>query len=139
MANSNVPMFIQAIETWALQLSNASGTTITTLLTAGTNGSKVEVLNVSNTDTLGYVLNLYVNDGTTNHLIATVSIPASAGNNTATAPVNILASSNLASLPYDSNGNRYLYLKAGYKLNIGVTATITTGKFVDAVVVGGDF
>lgn len=139
MSNSPVPMFIQTIKTWAYQITNATGTTIETLVTAGVNGSKVEAVNISNTDTVAHTLSLYINDGTTNHLFATISIPASAGNATGTPPVNVLASANMSSLPYDANGNKFLYLKAGYALNIAITAAATTGTLIDAVATGGDF
>jgi hypothetical protein len=140
MANANAPMFIQVIQTWAFQLVNGTGTTITTVATAGNQGSKVEDINISNNDsTTAYTLSIWINDGTTSHLWTTLTIPISAGAAVGTPPVSVFKSTQCPGIPLDSNGNPYIYLKAGYKLQVSVSVAVTSGKAVDVVATGGDF
>jgi hypothetical protein len=53
--------------------------------------------------------------------------------------VNVLTNSQLPGLAYDSNGNPYLYVAAGYILAFAPTAQITTGTTITALVQGGNY
>ena len=140
MALSNLPIFPQKIQAWALQLLNATGTTITTLLTAGSNGSVVESLNVTNTDSgVAYTLQFYLNDGTTNHLLGSVNVPLSSGNTTAAPAVDILRQGLIPGVVLDANGNYVLNIPSGYALKVAVTVAVTAAKVVDVVAMGSDY
>jgi hypothetical protein len=140
MAGTSTPIFPQTVKNWALQYLNATGTTKTALVTGGTNGSKVEILSVSSTDTVAQVFNIYMNDGTISHLVTCVNIPASSGNTSSTVPVDIFRNSQWTTLAVDTNGNRYLYVASGWTLQVGLTTgTVTSGKIVDFFAHGGDF
>ena len=51
MAVTATPIFPQSVQTAGLAVVNATGTTITTFITAGTNGSKIEWINAVTSDT----------------------------------------------------------------------------------------
>lgn len=140
MANSNAPMFIQTIRNAAVQIDNADSTDAQALIAAGANGTKVESITVSSTDTDAHVLQLFINDGTNNHLLSEIAIPASSGNTSSAPAVSVLQSAQISgSLPYDSNGNRYIYLANGWSLQVAVTVAVTSDDIVDVVATGGDF
>lgn len=139
MAVSNVAIYPQTIQTWAVQILPADTNTKKTLITSGTNGSFLEMLSVSNTDTNPYTVNIYINDGATDHLLSTINIPASSGNTTAAPAVDVLRSGQIPGLIYDTNGNQVLPLKAGYLLKVASTTTVTAAKILDFIAVGSDF
>jgi hypothetical protein len=139
MAGTSTPIFVQVIQTYAVQILNATGTGKVVIATAGANGSLIDMLGVTNTDTLAYTMQLYINDGTTDHLIGTVNIPLSSGNTTAAPTVDLLRQIQLPNLEFDAVGNRCLKLKANYILKAALTGTITAAKTIDIVGSGGDF
>lgn len=139
MATTPTPIFPQVIQNWGFQLVNGSGTTKQTLLTAGTNGSMVDCINVSNTDTNPYDVALYLNDGSTSYLLTTVSVPANSGFTNSAPAIDLLRSSQIPSMQYDMAGNRVLPVKGTFILQVAVLTTITSGKFVNVVATGGDF
>jgi len=140
MAFSYNAIYPQTIQSWAVQILPADTTTLKTLVTAGANGSIVDSINVSNTDSaVAYTLQVFVNDGTTSHLLGSVNIPLSAGNTTAAPGIDILRSGQLPGVPVDSNGNYIIVLKGTYTLKVAVTVTVTAAKVVDCVAMGADY
>lgn len=138
MALTNLPGYPTKIQSWAVQILPADTTVVKTVVTAGANGSIIESINVSSTDVLNSI-NIQVNDGTTSHQLAIISLPATAGNLTGTAAVDILRNGNIPGLPVDSNGNFVLYLPNGWTLKVGAGTTITAAKVIDVVCMGADY
>lgn len=118
---------------------NADGTTAKTVFTAGSNGSKLELLTVSSTDTSDRDINIFVTRAATNYLISTVKIPLSSGNTNALPAIDIMKSVQIPALTFDANGNKYLYLKSGDTLTVATTTTVTAAKTVTILSQGGDF
>lgn len=140
MAVSNIPIYPQTVQTWAQQILPADTTTKKTLVTAGTNGSIVESIGLTNTDAAAaYAIQFFVNNGTFDALIATVNVPLSAGNVTAVAAVDFLRNGASPICVTDANGNLTIVLKAGYVLKISSTTTVTAAKEVDVVAMGADY
>jgi hypothetical protein len=141
MAISNAAIFPQKVQSWAVQILPADTTTLKTLVTAGSNGSIIESLMVTNTDsTVAYTYQVFANDGATSHLLGSANIPVSAGNVPATnAAVDILRSGNLPGLPVDANGNFVIYLPSGWTLKVAVTVTVTAAKVIDSTAMGADY
>lgn len=115
--------------TTANTLFDGTGT-VATVFTAGSNGSKVETVNLLNLGSnVATAVRFFINNGSTN---------ATAANN---ALVNEItwatnsASQVAASTPVSWNAN--LYLPAGYKLNVTIGTAIASGIMVQAQ--GGDF
>jgi hypothetical protein len=133
-------MYVQTAQSMAAQILPADTTTKKTLYTAGTQGGVVESLGATNTDTAAAtVLQLYVNDGSIDHLIGTVNVPISSGNIITVPTVDILRNSQIPQLEFDAFGNKVIKLKAGYILKVAATVTVNSGKAVDVVGHGGDF
>jgi hypothetical protein len=144
MAVTNTPIYPQALLSVPTQLTNATSTsTPTQILAAQTNGAKIEAILVASTDTSARDLNLYLTVSATNYFIGIVSIPITAGTVDTVPSVNMLtaltSSSALLPLPNDSNGNPYLYLDPNTTLKILPGSTITSGKDINLVVMGGAF
>ncbi|HTT79118.1 MAG TPA: hypothetical protein VMF86_05520 [Stellaceae bacterium] len=131
------------------QIANSNGTSLMALATGGANASKVTSIVASNTDTTAYTLQLVVNiggtlssgvvSGGTNYPVASVALPASAGNLAGTPPVGVLSAANIPGIAEDSAGQPYLTLNAGDYLCVALTAAVSAGKLVSAIATIGDF
>lgn len=128
MAVTATPIFPQSVQTAGLAVVNATGTTITTFITAGTNGSKIEWINAVTSDTAINNVTFYLYNGTTSFPIGVVQVPIGSGNTYSTPPLSIFASVNLPSLTYDANGNKFLYLPSGWSVQVSVLAAVTSAK-----------
>lgn len=104
--------------------------TVATVFTAGTNGSKVETVNLWNLGTnVATVVRFFVNNGSTNSTASNNALV-----NEVTWAINTL-SQTAASTPVVWQPN--MYLPAGYKLNCTIGTAIAAGIMVNSV--GGDF
>jgi hypothetical protein len=129
----------QTPRAYKAQIVNGSGTSAVTLITGGINGTVVSSLLLTNTDTTAYTITIEVLRSSTTYVLATISVPASAGNSTSVPPVSVLNSTNVPGLPVDGYGNPYLYLESTDTLEIQSSATVTSGKAVSVLTVGADF
>lgn len=110
------------------QILNSTGTAQVTIVTAGNNGSKVLNLVATTTDTSADILQVQIVRSGTTYILATTSVPASSGNTSGTAPVDLLAI--IPNLPHDQDGQPYLFLNSGDTLVVAAQAAITSGKTV---------
>jgi hypothetical protein len=139
-AVSNLPIFPQNMQAFVLQLTNAIGTTVTTVVTGGANGTLIESLNVSSTDaTLAHTFQVYLSNGTTAFLLGSVNVPISAGNVAGTPAVDFLRSGAAPGLPVDVDGNFVIYVPSGFTLQVSVTVAVTTADFVEIVALGVNY
>jgi hypothetical protein len=140
MAGTATPIYPQTIKNWAVQILPADTTTIKTLVTGGTNGSVVEWLNVTSTDSANKDLLWYLNDGTTNYLISTQNTPLNAGNTNAVAAVASLNNTTLfSSVPFNNSGNKFIYVANGWSLRVSAGAAVTAARVINIVAHGGDY
>lgn len=142
MSVTATPIFPQTIKSKCLQFDNSSGTTVIDIFTAGTDGSRIDNIYLTNTDASNaYGIQFYIYDGSTANLIGSVNIPLSSGNTVAAPTVSATTSTgNLgAALSRDADGNGYIYLAGGYKLRAGMLSTITSPKVVTVCVQYGDY
>jgi hypothetical protein len=139
VAVSNQPIFPQSIRNAVQTIAPADTTTVKTLAAGGTNGSKVETILVTSTDTAAQTLQLWATISSTNYLLGSVPIPLGSGNTGTVITVDVLRSAQLPGLPYDSNGNKYLYLASGTTLSVSTLATVTTAKLLAITAFLGDF
>lgn len=138
MAVTATPAFPQAINPDIGQITNADTTTLKTIWTAGTNGSLLQALGMSSTDTANRDINFYITRSAVDYLICTIQAPLSAGNTNAIAAVDVLRNAMWPWLMYDMAGNRQLRLKSGDVLKFASTATITAAKLITCVADGQD-
>jgi hypothetical protein len=140
MTVTSTPIYPQTINTPTAQILPANTTALVTLYTAGTNGSKIENIILTNTDTAAaYAITLSIVIGGVTSVIGTVNVPLSAGNTTSAPAVSVMQSTNIP-FSYDAFGNPYMYLASGAVLKINSATTVNTSKIVAATcVASGDF
>lgn len=136
------PIFPQAVKGPLAQISNATGTTSITFMTAGANGSIVKGISCTNTDSNPYTIQFNKVRSSTAYLLVTLTIAASAGSSAAVVPLTVVGSgtgANTLGLPLDSEGNPFTYIESGDTINVNVTSTVTSGKLVSCYGVQSDF
>lgn len=134
------PVFVQTPRAYKVQLSNATGTTLTTLTAGGASGTKVTGLWATSTDTASNTIIVSIQrTGPVNFVQATITLPANSGNTAGTPAVNLMAAGVWPGLPVDSDGNPYFILESTDTLQVAVGTTITATKLVSVVANAGDF
>jgi hypothetical protein len=118
----------------------ASTTTLVTVMTGATNGTKVAGLWVTSTDTASNTIFVTIErTGPLDYVQTAVTIPANSGNAAGTPPVNLMSAANWPGLPLDSDGTPYLYLESTDTLRVNVGTTVTAAKIVNVNLVAADF
>ena len=131
--------FTQSLKDGYATIVAADTTALKTVYTGGTNDSVVKALQAVTDDTSARVLNVYVNNGTTDYLVGSVSVAAASGTNGSTAAVDLLGGTLLPGLPYDSNGKRILPLQATHVLKVSSQTTVTAAKTVTVMALVEDY
>lgn len=127
MATSNTPIYPQSIVNAAVNIVSTGSATPVSLITAGTNGTKIDFINAFTTDTAANTVSLYLYNGSTTFQLSTFTVAAGAGNTGSVPAVSILNNTQIPSLQYDSNGNKYLYLAPTWSLYVSAVA-VTAAK-----------
>jgi hypothetical protein len=130
MAANTSPIFSLAPFGTGAQFTSTDTTTKKTLYTGGTNGSRIDQINVCTNDTAAVNLQFYLNDGTTDFYLGYVNIPAGSG---------YPSVAKVDALPTLCPNLGYLVLKSGAILKAACNATMTAAKTTDVCVIGGDF
>lgn len=136
MADS--PQFTGVANNKGLTFKNADGTALKTLITAGTNGTKVVSIPVVNEQAGTQVVELHWNDGTNDFRISATDVLGLAGS--AGISVGELLDDTInPGIEIDNNGNTSLKLGAGESLKVKMQATISGGETVYVTAFGSDF
>ena len=134
-ANTN-PIFIATRRSVGVELDNADSTNQVTLWTAGANGSLIEAIAITSTDTSAVELDLYLYDGAASFALGSVTVPIASGTNGGTtAAVDGLTQTELPWLRDDLA----LAVAAGCSLKAAAHAAITSAKVVHVSLFGGDY
>lgn len=129
MAKSTSLPFTQDINNGFAAFTNADAAlTAKTLFTADADDEVVKCIQIASDDTSARVVDLLINNGSTDYLLGSVSVPAASGTNGTTAAVDALAAGLFPGLPMDAVGKRVLPLKGGYALKVRNQAQITAAK-----------
>src|SRR5271166_5250101 len=150
MTVTSTPIFAQTPWTKAAALQNgtnaytfaaaqSAATNLVSLVAGGTNGSLVEAINVTSSDTSARDLVLVLYNGTYNFPLMTISIPATAGFTNSIPVIDLFRNAQSAAFPIDVNGNRYLYIPSGSTLYVGTLTQITSAKQINVTAVGADY
>ncbi len=140
MTTSSTPIFPVTITTPLVQILPATVSNLVTVYTAGTNGSKVERITVTSTETANARdLQFVITQSATDYVIGTVTIPLNSGFNNSVPIVSVFDSSQFFGLATDVNGNKYLYLASGSVLKVKSLTTVASGKALAIFAQGGDF
>ena len=150
MTMTATPVFTQVPQTKAAALlsttgaftfaANSSSTTnLVALYAAGTNGSTIESIFVSSTDTSARDLILILQIASVNYVLTTIAIPLNSGFTNAVIPVDLFRNSQVPGLSFDVSGNRQLILPASSTLYVGTLTAVTSAKQISVLASGGDF
>lgn len=129
----------QNIKFAAVTILPADASALKTVFTAGANDSIVKSLIVVSDDTAARVLDLYINNGTTDFRIGAVNIPLASGNAGAVANVDLLSGAWITGLPFDGSGKRVLPLPANYVLKVSSQSTVTAAKTITVACMAEDY
>lgn len=140
MAYSNVPIFTQVIGAGFAQIAPADTTSLKTLYTAGAQGSRIDNILVTSTDTANKDLQFVITYSGTDYVIGTLQIPLNSGFTNSVPIVSVFKHSNFAAfLGTDANGNQNLFLPIGAVLKVKALTAVTAAKVISVVCQGGDF
>jgi hypothetical protein len=140
MAVSNQPIFPKTVGLGITKIVPADTTTLKTLYTAGADGSTIENILVSSTDTAARDLQFVITVSAVDYILGTLTIPINSGNTAAVAPVSVFKHANFVSiLTIDTNGNAILRLPAGSVLRVKVLVAVTAAREISITCQGGDF
>ena len=129
------PQFVNAPNVGLTKFANGDGTTIKTVFTPGSAGSRVLALFVTTDDTASRQVNIFLTRSSVRYKLDTFTIPAASG----TQPKrnwNVLDSDWMRWL--DPN-EPHLVLPSGTTIEVGLVAAVSSGKEISVVVMGGDF
>lgn len=128
MAANTSPIFGLTPVTTGTAFTNATGTTVTAICTAGANGARVLAVNAVTSDTSPNDVNLYVQVGGagSNFNLGGKRVAAASGDVVAstTPSVSLLDSTQIPTILADGS----IQLGASDKLLAGVVAAVTSGK-----------
>ena len=103
--------------------------TLTSLITAGSNGLKIQSIAVANEDNVinPALIQIWFNNGTTDFLLGTAPVPFKSGTD-GSPSYNIINDIDLPFVETDAFGNRFIRLKNTESIKIKVTTAIAPGK-----------
>ena len=141
MTVTHQPIYPQSIKNWVVKFLPADTTSFKTIATGGPDGSRIDSMCATNTATASASdMQFVITISGVDYIIDTVQIPVNSGFTNGIVSVNLLNNATkFLWLPYDGNGNRYLYLPSGSSLRAKLGATIATGKEISVFAQGGDF
>jgi hypothetical protein len=140
MAVSNQPIFPKTVISGIVKITPADTTTLKTLFTAGADGSSLENIIVTSTDTASKDLQFVITVSAVDYTLGTLTVPANSGFTAAVAVLSVFKHANfISALTIDTNNNTILRLPAGAILKVKALATLTAAKEISVICQGGDF
>lgn len=133
-----IPALVGSINVGVAKIVNADASGQKDVFTAGATGSKLVALVATSDDTTARVLQLSVLRSGVNYVIGTVNVPIAAGTDGTVVAVDLFNRTQLPGLPLDNDGQHYLLLMNGDKLQVKCLTTVTAAKIVAIVAQGGD-
>lgn len=133
------PTFPKQPQTNRVQIAPADTTTQKTVYTAGSNGSKIVSIIATSTDTSARNITVSITNGGTSYPLGTIAVAITAGTVAGTPAVNLLDSTVIVGIPFDSDGNPFLYLISGDTLTVNSGTTVTTAKAITVHAIASDF
>jgi hypothetical protein len=141
MTVTATPVFPQAPKSYKIQILPADASGLKTIATGGTNGTKINAIVVTSSDTVARNVTWGITTGGVFFPLGTISIPITAGQVDLTnVAVNLLDISKTPGLPIDADSNPYIFLSsASDTLQIKSLTTVTAAKEIDITAFGADF
>ncbi len=132
---ANRPIYPDTIKNAGVEITPTETTTLQTLVTAGSDGARINMISAVSDDPAEMIVDLYVNDGVSDFLIGSVSVPTLSGTDGSAPAVSLLNSTDLPYLGDDLS----LFLEGGFSLKAAVQTTVTADKTVTLVATYGDY
>lgn len=139
------PTFVKTPNWGAVQITTGTGSSGTvTIYTGGANGSKVPAMMAVSVGTTGsFDVQWGVSSGGTLYIYGTALVSASAGSTDSIPSVNLMSNANIP-LPFDSDGNPFIFLpSSAYTIQAkspATSSTWTTGAVIQLIAPSvGDF
>jgi|SRR5581483_1979063 len=132
-------VYAQTLQNFIATIANSDGQTKKTLVTPASNGTRLNCIVVSSSDTSNRDITMGVTISATNYDLTTVSIPLTAGTVDNVPAVSIFKSTQIPGLTTDAYGNPYMDLKNGTTLYFYAPVTVTSGKQINIFGWGADF
>jgi hypothetical protein len=114
---------------------NADSTNLKTVFTPGPNGSKVLCCIVSGYDNVVHTAQWIILRGTGQYWSGSAQTPAGGWS----FPVDLFSIFSVPGLPYDDDGQRFIYLEPGDLLQARVSVAIVAPNAMTMVAFGADF
>jgi len=131
MAANFKPLFELIPINAGITIVNADASTVKTILTAGVNGCRIDGVLISSDDTAAVNLAFSIDISGTNYYIGNVLVPIGSGYTTV---VRVDAIVTLAPA-----NQTFIQMPSGAKLEVNAVATVTSGKTVTIIAIGGNF
>ena len=137
------PVFVQAPKLATVQFLQGTDTagTYKVLYTGGTNGSKiVGIIATSNDASASHLVTCQLARSAVSYGGVAVTVPVNAGFANAAPPVSLMSPTVWAGLPFDSDGNPFLYLSgSGDTITCTFATALTTSDVINVIAVVADF
>lgn len=131
MTANVAPVFELTPQNAGVTILPADTTVAKTIFTAGAEGSRIDSILVSSTDSAAMNLAFYIDDGVTSYYIGNVSVPIGSGYTTV-ARVDAMQTLKPAF-------QNFIALHHGYTLKANVVVAVTAGRVITIVTLAGDF
>lgn len=135
----STPIFPQVIKTSVAQILPADTTSLKTLVTADADGTRIDNILITSTDTAARDLQFVVTISAVDYVVGTLSVPANSGFTNAVVTLNVLGNAQFAALSTDVNGNKVLFLGTGAVLKVKSLTTVTAAKVISIIAQCGDY
>lgn len=137
MPANTSPIFPLTPKNFGATFVNADGTAYKALVTAGANGSIVDLLNIISDDTAAMNVVLSLFNGSTDYPLNEIPVPAGSGTNGSAKPINGLNPKDTPSL--GNREDRSIYLQSGWSLRAKMKVAVTAAKTVTVAGGYGDY
>lgn len=137
------PTFVRQPNIGLARLTTGTGSSVAvTVYTGSSNGSKIVGLMATGTSSVAQDLNWGITNGGIFYTIGTVTVSASGAGSSSTIPaLNLFNVSNCPGLPYDSDGNPFVFLSSSLDtLTVKSPSVVTgAGAVINVTAISGDF
>lgn len=132
------PFFFDVPSNSPKQIVNADSTNLVTILSAAANATKLLGLIATSDDTVARVVTWGYSRGGTFYPLGTKSVAIGSGTVAGTPATNLLDPANVLGLPFDNDGNPFIFLESGDTLQAKSAVAVTAGKAISISAIHGD-
>jgi hypothetical protein len=139
MAKNTLTFFTKDLRAKPTQFLPADGITAKQIFDPSTEGSRIDAIVITSTDTVARTVLLQINNGGTISQLGHITVPANAGTDGSVASVSGLNRGNLPWLKIDANGNPYINLNSGMNLEARMLTAVAATRAINFTVLGANY